>query len=55
MYTYEIHIFFISTYNIIIKYNKLYYIYIYIYIYQLQFYYTFNLIFKSFFLHFYNF
>ena len=28
MYTYEIHIFFISTYNIIIKYNKLYYTYI---------------------------
>ena len=42
-------IFFISIYNIIIKYNKLYYIY------QLQFYYTFNFIFKSFFLHFYNF
>ena len=28
MYTYEIHIFLISIYNIIIKYNKLYYIYI---------------------------
>ena len=25
MYTYEIYIFFISTYNIIIKYDKLYY------------------------------
>ena len=28
MYTYEIHIFIIITYNIIIKYNKLYFIYI---------------------------
>ena len=42
MYTYEIHIFVISIYNIIIKYNKLYYIY------QLQFYYTSNFVFKSF-------
>ena len=49
MYTYEIHIFFINIYNIIIKYNKLYYIY------QLQFSYTYNFIFKSFFFHFYNF
>ena len=28
MFTYEIHIFFISTYNIIIKYDKLCYTYI---------------------------